>query len=172
LAKRIKDDLMHFPRYWSLAKLRNFALEIDSQYWERKEYESISSNQRSSGNNTTSGNRSTQNQGSTNQGSNNLNSGKKKKSRHSNDSSTNNTADKPAKTLTDTSVRLRKDGKLLPKEHQRWIDQGLCLLCGQKGHLVKDCPKATQNSSNSKGRAAKTLDSKAEAPASTSDSKK
>jgi Retrotransposon gag protein len=30
LAKHIKDDLMHFPRYQSLAKLRNFALEIDS----------------------------------------------------------------------------------------------------------------------------------------------
>jgi hypothetical protein len=90
----------------------------------RKEYESIGSNQRSSGNNTTSGNRSTQNQGSTNQGSNNLNSGKKKKSQRSNDSSANNTADKPAKTLTDTSVKLGKDGKLLPEERQRWIDQG------------------------------------------------
>jgi Zinc knuckle len=172
LAKCIKDDLMHFPRYQSLAELRNFALEIDSRYWERKEYKSIGSNQQSSGNNTTSGNRFTQNQGSTNQGSNNSNSRKKKKSRHLNDSGANNTTNKPAKTSTDTLVKLGKDGKLLPKEHQRRIDQGLCLLCGQKGHLVKDCPKATQNSSNSKGRAAKTSDSKVEALASTSDLKK
>jgi Retrotransposon gag protein len=180
LAKRIKDNLMHFPRYQSLAELCNFALEIDSRYWERKEYKSIGSNPQSSSNNTTSGNRSTQNQGSTNQGSNNsnnqgsnnLNSGKKKKSQAPNDSGTNNTADKPTKTLTDTLVKLRKDGKLLPEERQRWIDQGLCLLCGQKGHRVKDCPKATQNSSNSKGQAAKTSDSKVEAPASTSASKK
>jgi Retrotransposon gag protein/Zinc knuckle len=146
LAKCIKDDLMHFPRYQSLAKLGNFALEIDSRYWERKEYESIGSNPQSSGNNTTSGNHSMQNQGS-----NNSNSRKKKKSRRSNDSGANNTADKPTKTSTNTSVKLGKDRKLLPEECQRQIDQGLCLLCGQKGHLIKDCPKATQNSSNSKG---------------------
>ena len=58
LAKRIKDELLHFPRYKSLAELRNFALEIDSRYWERKEFDSIGSNQRSTGNtNNSSGNR-------------------------------------------------------------------------------------------------------------------
>ena len=175
LAKRIKDGLMHFPRYKSLAELRNYALEIDSRYWENKEFESIGSNPRSSGSNTTSSNRTTQNQGSSNQGSNNSNSGKKNKSRRSNNSGSNNTANNSARTSTDTTIKLGKDGKLLPEERQRRIDQGLCLLCGQKGHLVKECPKATSNmsnSSNSKGRSAKTSDSKAEATASTSDSKK
>ena len=174
LAKRIKDELLHFPRYRSLAELRNFALEIDSHYWERKEYDTIGSNSRSAGySNNSSGNHSTQDQGSSNQGSNNSKSGKKNKSRNSNsnNSGTNN-ATTPAKTTTDTSLKLGKDGKLLPEERQRRIDQGLCLLCGQKGHLVKECPKATSTSSNSKGRAAKTTDSKTEASASTSDSKK
>ena len=100
---------------------------------------------------------------------------KKNKSRHSNNSGLNNSANNSAKTSADTTIKLGKDGKLLPEERQRRIDQGLCLLCGQKGHLVKECPKATSNmsnSSNSKGRAAKASDSKAEATASTSDSKK
>jgi Zinc knuckle len=142
---------MHFPRYRSLAEFCNYALEIDSHYWERKEFESIGSNPWSSGNNTTSGNHSMQNQSSSNQGSNNSNSVKKNKSQHLNNSSSNNTSNNPAKTSADTSVKLRKDGKLLPKERQHQINQGLCLLCGQKGHLVKECPKATLNLSNSKG---------------------
>src|SRR3979490_1309770 len=37
LPKRIKDSLLNFPRFKSLAKLGNFALEIDSRYWEPKE---------------------------------------------------------------------------------------------------------------------------------------
>ena len=152
---------MHFPRYKSLAELCNYALEIDSRYWENKEFESIGSNLRSSSSNTTSGNRSTQNQGLSNQGSNNSNAGKKNKSWRSNNSGSNNTANNSAKTSTDTTIKLGKDGKLLPEECLCRINQGLCLLCGQKGHLVKECPKATSNtsnSSNSKGWAAKTSD--------------
>src|SRR3979490_3411125 len=34
LPKRIKDSLLNFPRFKSLAELRNFVLEIDSRYWE------------------------------------------------------------------------------------------------------------------------------------------
>ena len=113
-----------------------------------------------------------QNQGSSNQGSNNSNSGKKNKSQRLNNSGSNNTANNFSKTSADTTIKLGKDGKLLPEERQHRIDQGLCLLCRQKGHLVKECPKATSTSSNSKGRAAKTTDSKTEASASTSDSKK
>ena len=54
--------------------------------------------------------------------------------------------------------KLKKDGKLLPEERQRRIDQGLCLLCDAKGHMVKDCPKATTLGS-SKARSTKTSDS-------------
>src|SRR3979490_2182410 len=39
--KRIKDSLLNFHHFKSLAKLRNFALEIDSRYWEQKEYENL-----------------------------------------------------------------------------------------------------------------------------------
>jgi Retrotransposon gag protein len=41
LAKRIKDDLLHFPRFQSLPELRQFALECDSRYWERKDYDAM-----------------------------------------------------------------------------------------------------------------------------------
>ena len=44
----------------------------------------------------------------------------------------------------DISDKLGKDGKLTPQEHQRHIDQNLCLLCSRSGHKVLDCPKSTK----------------------------
>jgi hypothetical protein len=48
------------------------------------------------------------------------------------------------------------DGKLTPAERKRRRERGLCFLCGQKGHLLGDCPKAskyTNTSPNPKARA-------------------
>ena len=42
--------------------------------------------------------------------------------------------------MPDLSSKLRKDGKLLPEECQWCIDQGLCLLCGSKGHWLRSAP--------------------------------
>jgi hypothetical protein len=81
----------------------------------------------------------------------------------------------PQRNAPDLSSKLGKDGKLTPEECQRCFDQGLCMLCGTKGHIVKDCPKGSNkyNSSGSKGRSTKTSDSKTEAAtASTSELKK
>jgi hypothetical protein len=71
----------------------------------------------------------------------------------------------PKRNAPDLSSKLGKDGKLTPEEHQWRFDQGLCMLCGTKGHMVKDCPKGSNkaNSSGSKGRSTKTSDSKTEA---------
>ena len=76
---------------------------------------------------------------------------RKKTKKSSNNNST------PQEKTSSLSSKLGKDGKLLPEERQRRIDQGLCFLCGAKGHMVKDCPKAT-NSGSSKARSTKTSD--------------
>src|SRR5882724_8980705 len=44
---------------------------------------------------------------------------------------------------SDLSSKLRKDGKLTPQEHQRRLDNKLCLFCGTAGHVAKDCPKSS-----------------------------
>src|SRR3979490_1248332 len=146
LPKRIKDSLLNFPHFKSLTELRNFALGINSRYWERKEYENFTNPTR--GSNTSSNRSNPSNQ--SNQSTNNNNNGNQKSS---------NNAKTP-----DLSSKLGKDGKLLPEERQQRIDQGLCLLCGSKDHMVKECPKSkSTNSSNPKAHAGKTSsDTKAE----------
>jgi len=49
----------------------------------------------------------------------------------------------------DYKKSLGADGKLLPKERERQISQGLCLLCGQPDHVVNDCPKKQKSESSS-----------------------
>ena len=115
LAKRIKDDLLHFPQYKSLAELRNFALEIDSRYWERKEYDTIATPSK-----TPNTNRSLPqtNQQPNNNGSNNQkNQGKNNKLSNNGNTNT-NTNSTPQGKNPDLSSKLGKDGKLLPEERQ------------------------------------------------------
>src|SRR3979490_656485 len=160
LPKRIKYSLLNFPRFKSLAELRNFALEIDSRYWERKEYKNLANPTRGSNTSSNQSNPSNQSNQSSDSSNNNKTSRKGTNNTNNNNNNNNNNngnqkSSNNAKT-PDLSSKLRNDGKLLPKEHQRCIDQGLCLLCGSKGHMVKECPKSkSTNSSNPKARAAK-----------------
>ena len=39
--------------------------------------------------------------------------------------------------------KLGKDGKLTSQEHQRHMDNSLCLFCRKMGHITKECPKLT-----------------------------
>ena len=43
----------------------------------------------------------------------------------------------------DLTRKLGKDGKLTPQEHQRHMDNSLCLFCGKTEHIAKECPKST-----------------------------
>ena len=57
--------------------------------------------------------------------------------------------------------KLGPDGRLTSAERQRRMDKGLCLVCSQRGHIAKDCPKAKHNlpsgsTPNPKARASKT----------------
>jgi hypothetical protein len=158
LAKRIKDDLLHFPRFQSFTELHQFTLECDSRYWERKDYDA---NARSPQNSNHSTNQST-NANQSSSGSN-----KDKNRNKGNNSNLKGSANNPTpqRNAPELSSKLRKDSKLTPEECQWCFDQGLCVLCGTKGHIVKDCPKGSNksNSSGSKGRSAKTSDTKAKA---------
>src|SRR3979490_783880 len=135
LPKRIKDSLLNFPRFKSLAELRNFVLEIDSSYWERKEYENLANPTQGSNTSSNRSNPSNQSNQSSNSSNNNNNQKSCKGTNNTNNNNNNNNNNKNgnqkssnnAKT-PDLSSKLGKDGKLLPEECQRRIDQGLCLL--------------------------------------------
>ena len=43
----------------------------------------------------------------------------------------------------DLTGKLGKDGKLTPQEHQRHMDNSLCLFCGKTGHIAKECLKSS-----------------------------
>jgi hypothetical protein len=57
-----------------------------------------------------------------------------------------NTSSAPSENI---SSILGPNGKLTQAERARRMKEGLCMLCGRKGHTVKDCPKAKNNSSPS-----------------------
>jgi len=41
----------------------------------------------------------------------------------------------------DLSKVLGPDGKLLPEEKERWKQNDLCMVCGDKGHFADKCPQ-------------------------------
>ena len=71
--------------------------------------------------------------------------------------------DKPKNSISD---KLGKNGKLTGDERDRRMKEGLCLYCGEKGHVAHDCPKSVA----AKARAAKV--SAPESKADSTDSKK
>jgi Zinc knuckle len=86
----------------------------------------------------------------------NTNSGKGKEKLKGNHRSDGNKKPKPD--------RLSKDGKLTPEEHQRRMDNQLCLVCAQSGHRARECPKA-KSARAAKASEEKTSESKAETSA-------
>ena len=47
---------------------------------------------------------------------------------------------------------MRRRGPLSPEERQRRMANGLCLVCGDKGHLRLNCPVARHNSPEESGK--------------------
>jgi hypothetical protein len=138
LPGRIKTRVTDLGKPDTLAGLRTMAQTIDARHWEREA--EISREQNRSGKE-----RSTD-----------KSSGGNARSKSSNNNSgavstSNSVPSNPPKSTAAPNPLIGKDGKLLPAERQRRVDQNLCLFCGSPDHRVSDCPRSA-----AKGRAATT----------------
>src|SRR5882672_10425815 len=158
----IKDDMVHHNKPNTLTGLRKLVQAIDARYWEHKG--ELSHKTRTSG---SSGNKSDNISDSAKSDN---KSGKSKSKQKDNSGSTQSKGSSSdlKKSTPDLSSKLGKDGKLMPQERQRRLDNKLCLFCGTSGHVAKDCPKST--SASSKARASSTEQDKS--ASSSTDAKK
>ena len=117
LPKCIQDSLLNFPHFTSLTEFCNFTLEIDSRYWEQKEYENLVNPTRGSNTSSNQSNPSNQSNQSSNSSNNNNNQKSCKGTNNTNNNNGNQKSSNNAKT-PNLSSKLGKDGKLLPEEHQ------------------------------------------------------
>jgi hypothetical protein len=55
--------------------------------------------------------------------------------------------------VKESEGKSEKRGLLTVEEKERRHKEGLCLYCGEKGHLVAECPKSQKGQSSATGRA-------------------
>ena len=140
LPTRIKDDMARVGKPKTMVTMRRLAHDIDARYWKRKDEVS----RETSG----SGNRSSSNNNNNNNSS-KSSSSKQSNSKPNHNTSNSNQSNKPSTSSSsaqsssrkgpDLSNKLGKDGKLLPEERKRRLDNNLCLFCGGPGHISTDC---------------------------------
>ena len=134
------------------------AQDADNIYWMQEEESRLKS--RNSGNNGNPGKRDSHRPSSSNNSpskpSTNSSSNNHSSSSSSSKPSKGPSKDKPRNSISD---KLGKNGKLTGDECDRRMKEGLCLYCGEKGHVTHDCPK----SATAKARAAKVLAPKSKA---------
>ena len=142
--------MIHHPKPNSLESFRELVLHLDQQYWDRRgEIAREPSTPAKSENkpdkpkpsatpSTPNNNRRAQSTASSSTTSGTPNPPATLKQ---NSGKTTNPATLKKDDLTN---KLGSDGKLTPQEQQRRMDKGLCLLCGQSGHMVCECPRATK----------------------------
>ena len=149
----IKDKMKHAPKVRTLHQIQQLAHPIDAQYWEWKEeiaQENAIINWAKSNNPSLSS--KSCNPTSKSNSKKPLNSLPKKPSNFASTSSNSGLSCK----VPDLSGKLGKDGKLTSEERQCHLDNGLCMCCGAKGHMAKDCPHSKfSSSSQTKGHVAK-----------------
>lgn len=125
LPDRILDVLANRERKPStLAELQDAALDIDIGYWEIQEFKKSR---------TRSSNTSTRSQSVA--------------------SNTGNQQTSPSSTSTTRpplSAHLTSDNKLTSEERTRRMRAGLCLFCGQSGHLLQNCEERKQREASRK----------------------
>jgi hypothetical protein len=156
LPTRIKDEMSRVGKPKSLKDMRRLAHDIDARYWKRKEEISRENPGSSNRSSNLSGNPSKSSSSSKPSNSSNSKSSQPNKpSTSTPSSSTSNPKKGP-----DLSNKLGKDGKLLPEERKRRLDNSLCLFCGGPNHISTDCPVKAKRLKARKADAGSTSESK------------
>lgn len=138
LPDRILDEIMRSSKHIdTLDAYIELALEIDRRYWEMQSYkEQRTGPQRAR--NFSTGNRDTATFPS-----------------HSKNQGTKKVDAKPQ-----DSGKLNKDKKLTDTERERRVKLGLCMYCGNSGHLRAECPELIKKENSNSLAAAVTEDPK------------
>lgn len=159
LPLRLRTEVLRGGKPQTLALLRLKAQDADNIYWMQEEEAQIESknSDKNSGKKDSKG-PTNSNQPKTQSSSNSGTSA----SSSSNAGSKTTLKDKPKNSISD---KLGKNGKLTGDEQECRLKEGLCLYCGEKGHVAEDCPK----SKAAKARAAMVT---AESKSDSADSKK
>jgi hypothetical protein len=164
LAERIKDVLATVTKPTSLQDLKELSITIDNRYWarenEKKGYRPKTTSDTTTSNSSSSRSSAPTISGSTPTSSNrqqpfNNRASSTAPSTTSNQTRQSNTTSRPSGTNNTNNTnrstprpnldnKLDENGRLLPSERQRRIDNGLCLYCGKKGHMASECPSQKQ----------------------------
>jgi len=180
LLERLKDEIARIGKPAELRPLQELVTMLDQRYWEcqskisRDKRTTSNMNPPNSQNKLTSSNnhtdKSSGNQNASGSKSNTNNQSKNKDQKKAAPAANANNAN-PGNKTNNISDLLGPNGKLKPEEHQRRMDNNLCLHCSKSGQIVPNCP--TTSKAKPKGCAAtvSTLQTTA-APAATSSSGK
>ena len=168
LPDRLKDELARVGKPVTLRLLQDTVAVLDQRHWERQS--EISRDKRSTSTSTTSHNKASASdnrpdkQQSSSQASGSKPPAQQDKHKDVKKPYTNtnkpSSSSKPTNSISDL---LGSDGKLKPEERQRRMDHNLCLRCGNKGHVARDCPVPSKD--KPKGRAAATTSAAASSAA-------
>jgi len=155
LPRRIKDRIAEiFPKPTTYEGLRALALQIDQRYWEyKRELENENKSNRKNNNSSSGSNSNNNSNNSSNNNNSNRGSGSSKKKGKPCDSGS--SSSKSGNNSNDPPKHLGPDGKLTATERDRRIKEGLCLVCGNRVHMAKDCSKAKYANSGSSGSTSK-----------------
>ena len=159
LPLRLRTEVLRGGKPNTLAALRLKAQDADNIYWMQEDETRLESKN--------SGNIRNPSKKDSNKNSNSHSSSKPSPNSNNNNNSSSTSSktppkgaskDKPKSSISD---KLGKNGKLTGDERERRMKEGLCLYCGEKGHVAHDCPKSA---------AAKARSAKVSAPESKTDS--
>jgi hypothetical protein len=162
MPKRVKDEMVHLDKPWTLDELCDLIQKIDQRYWERqgeitRETRAAPATEAKSDKSTwaalNNDRRQGHNSGNSNSNTNAQSSVKGKEKEKPKGNPSQGQLKNP-----DLTGKLGKDGKLTQQECQHCQDNNLCLFCGQAGHQVRECLRSTT------ARAAKVSDGKAPEP--------